>query len=375
MTKKMTYAGVGVNYDAMDPFKRDAQAVAATTDHFVERFGFKVVPWSRGESVFLIETPWGYLGFVVEGLGTKNMVADDLYRLGKQVESLFGKSFYDQVAQCNVAMVVNDTITLGTLPVSLGQYLAVGDSGWFSDERRRADLIEGTRKACVLARCVWGGGETPTLKGIIMPGTSDLSGAAMGWLAKKDRVLGPHKIQHDDAIILIESSGIHANGLTMARKIADKLPDGYLTRLDDGRTYGETLLDPTHIYVALVEDCLNRGVSIHYAVNITGHGWRKLMRATQSFAYIIEYLPKQLPIFDFLQKHGPVDDKEAYGNFNMGAGFALYVSEADVATVLEVAASHKLGALRAGYIEQSNEKKVVIRPKGLEYSGSTLRLR
>src|SRR3990172_4689051 len=150
MTKKMTYAGVGVNYDAMDPFKRDAQAVAATTDHFVERFGFKVVPWSRGESVFLIETPWGYLGFVVEGLGTKNMVADDLYRLGKQVESLFGKSFYDQVAQCNVAMVVNDTITLGTLPVSLGQYLAVGDSGWFSDERRRADLIEGTRKACVL---------------------------------------------------------------------------------------------------------------------------------------------------------------------------------------------------------------------------------
>ena len=176
-------------------------------------------------------------------------------------------------------------------------------------------------------------------------------------------------------IVLIESSGIHANGLTMARKIADKLPDGYLTKLSDGRMYGEALHDPTHIYVGLVEGCLDRGVAIHYAVNITGHGWRKFMRATQPFAYIVEYLPKQLPIFSFLQEHGPVDDKEAYGTFNMGAGFALYVAEADVKVVLGVAASNNLVALRAGHIETTKRKKVVIVPKGLEYEAASLAVR
>jgi phosphoribosylformylglycinamidine cyclo-ligase len=153
------------------------------------------------------------------------------------------------------------------------------------------------------------------------------------------------------------------------------LPDGYLTRLDDGRTYGETLLDPTLIYVSLIEDCLDRGVNIHYAVNITGHGWRKLMRPTQPFIYIIERLPKQLPIFNFLQKHGPIDDAEAYGNLNMGAGFALYLPETDVGAVLEIAASHKLGAFRAGHIEQGDEKRVIIGPKRISYSGTTLDIR
>lgn len=161
----------------------------------------------------------------------------------------------------------------------------------------------------------------------------------------------------------------------MAREIADKLPDGYLTKLTNGRTYGETLLDPTHIYVAFIEECLNRGVNIHYVVNITGHGWRKLMRSTKPFAYIIDVLPSQQLIFEFIKKYGPVDDNEAYGNFNMGAGFALYVSEADTDAVLKGAASHNLGALRAGHIKRSDEKKVVIRPKGLEYSGATLGVR
>lgn len=152
------------------------------------------------------------------------------------------------------------------------------------------------------------------------------------------------------------------------------MPEGYLTKLSDGRLYGETLLDPTHIYVGLVEDCLNVGVDIHYAVNITGHGWRKLMRATQSFTYVIEMLPTQLPIFDFLQEHGPVDDREAYGNLNMGAGFALYVLDTHADAVIHVAKQLGLRAFRAGYVE-SGDKKVVIKPKSLEYASETLAVR
>jgi phosphoribosylformylglycinamidine cyclo-ligase len=382
MTEKMTYAGVGVNYDAMDPFKRMAQLAARQTANNIRRFGFSEVEMSRGESAYLIETPDSYLAQVEEGLGTKNLVADAMYRLT-------GKSYYDQIAQDTVAMIVNDMITLGALPLSVAMHLAVGVSGWFDDEKRCRDLVEGWKKACTLARCAWGGGETPTLKGVVMPKAVVLSGSAMGIVKPKERLITADNIQHGDAIILVESSGIHANGLTMARKITDKLPDGYLTKLDNGRTYGETLLDPTRIYVALIEECLNRGVNIHYAVNITGHGWRKLMRATQPFAYVIEALPSQQLIFEFIQKHGPVDDEEAYGNFNMGAGFTLYVPEKDFRKVDEVhryvfdefhpsgfyTKSHCFDVLCAGHIERSDKRKVVIRPKGLEYLGSTLGVR
>lgn len=371
MTDKMTYSGVGVDYDAMDRFKRMAQFAGRRTTDNIKRLNngeFREVEMSRGESVYLIEAANSYFAHVEEGLGTKNIIADAMYLLT-------GKSYYDHIAQDTVAMIVNDMITLGALPLSVAMHLAVSDSGWFNDEKRSRDLIAGWKNACNMAGCVWGGGETPTLRGVVVPETVVLSGSAIGLVKPKKRLIDPNNIQHGDAIVIVESSGIHSNGLTMARKIADKLPDGYMTLLIGGRTYGETLLDPTHIYTALVEECLNRGVSIHYAVNITGHGWRKFMRAAQSFAYILECLPKQLPIFDFLQKHGPVDDAEAYGNFNMGAGFALYVAEVDTDAVLEVAAAHKLGALYAGHIERSKEKKVLIKPKGLEYSKAALNVR
>ena len=376
MKQNMTYKESGVNYGKMDPWKVRAQKAAQETDFCLSRFGFASVPWTRGESVFLIKIPGlGYLGFVVEGLGTKSLVADALLRLAKKMSSLTGRSYYDCIAQCNAAMAYNDLITLGALPIVYGQYLAVGNSNWFNNNQRGEDLIQGTKKACIMAGCTWGGGETPTLQGIIARGTADLAGATVGIITRDDRLINPINIAHGDAIVIFESSGIHANGLSLARRIAKKLRKGYLTKLSDGRTYGETLLDPTHIYVKIVEECQNCGVHIHYTVNITGHGWRKLMRATKPFKYVIDRLPTQLPIFDFLQKHGPVDNEEAYGNLNMGAGFALYVSEKDVNSVIVVSRSLGFRAFRAGHIEESREKKVIINPVGLEYAGNTLAVR
>jgi phosphoribosylformylglycinamidine cyclo-ligase len=272
-------------------------------------------------------------------------------------------------------MIVNDMITLGALPLSVAMHLAVGVSSWFNDEKRCGDLVDGWKKACELARCAWGGGETPTLKDIVHPNAVVLSGSAVGVVKPKSRLVDAANIRHGDAIVIIGSSGIHANGLTLAREIADNLPEGYLTKLSDGRVYGEALLDPTMIYVALVEDCFNGGINIHYAVNITGHGWRKLMRATQPFAYIIDHIPVPHPVFSFIQEHGPVDDKEAYANLNMGAGFALYVGENDVEKVLVLAHFLGMSALRAGTIEPSKVKRVVIRPLGLEYLGPSLGVR
>ncbi|MSR70935.1 phosphoribosylformylglycinamidine cyclo-ligase [Candidatus Kaiserbacteria bacterium] len=376
----MTYRSSGVNYDAMDPFKRAAQLAARETAPVIGRLNngeFKEFEPSRGESAYLIEAAKSYFAHVEEGLGTKNLVADAMYQLT-------GKSYYDHIAQDTVAMIVNDMITVGALPLSVAMHLAVGDSAWFKDEQRSQDLIDGWQRACILAGAVWGGGETPTLKDIVMPGTVVLSGSAMGLVKPKERLLTGDRIKHNDAIILVESSGIHANGLTMARKIADKLPEGYLTTLSGGRTYGETLLDPTLIYVRFIEECFNKGVDLHYVVNITGHGWRKLMRAPGNFAYIVEHLPRPKPIFDFIQEHGPVDDREAFGNLNMGAGLALYLPHDDVKKVFGVLVGGWAGAvyphiettcIYAGIIEASDRRRVVIKLKNLEYVGEELNIR
>ncbi len=366
--ERMTYAGSGVDYGALDPFKRRAQLAGRATAGEMNRLGMTEVSASRGESAYLIETPDSFLAHVEEGLGTKNLVADAMYRLVPT------RSHYDSIAQDTVAMIVNDMITVGALPLAVAMHLGAGSSEWFHDERRAADLVEGWRRACMLARCTWGGGETPTLSGIVETATVVLAGSAIGVVKPKERLIRGN-IQPGDAIVMFASSGIHANGLTLARAVAERAAHGFLTPLSDGRLYGEALLDPTHIYVGVVEDCLNRGVDMHYAVNITGHGWRKLMRSPEPFAYVIDNVPVPQPVFDFIQATGNMGDAEAYGNLNMGAGFAIYVPEKDVATVLDVAQSFPFKAVRAGHVEKSPTSRVVIAPKGLEFSAETLRVR
>ena len=366
--ERITYAGSGVDYQLLDPFKRRAQAAGRSTADVLRRLGVSELAMSRGESAYLVETPDSFIAHVEEGLGTKNLVADAMYRL------VPGRSYYDHIAQDAVAMIVNDMVTLGALPLAVAMHLGVGSSDWFRDESRAADLIEGWRKACELARCAWGGGETPTLSGVVERATAVLAGSAVGIIRPKGRLIKAC-IQAGDAIVVFESSGIHANGLTLARAVAERASNGYLTPLRDGRSYGEALLDPTHIYVGAIEDCLDRGVDIHYAVNVTGHGWRKLMRAADSFAYIVDTLPATQPVFEFIQSVGNVEDAEAYGNLNMGAGFAIYVPDKDVPAVLEVAKGFPFAALRAGHIEKSPTRRVVITPKGLEYASDTLAVR
>lgn len=365
----ITYQSTGIDYDIMDPFKKAAQQAAKETAGNIERFGMAEVSQSRGESCYLIEASDHYLAHVEETLGTKSLIAEEM-------ERLTGSYYFDKVAQCTVGTIVNDIITLGALPLSLAMHLAVGESKWFANEARIKNLIQGWQRACNLSRCTWAGGESPTLKDVIAPGSILLSGSAIGIIKPKDKLIAGN-IQDSDAIILFESSGVHANGMTLARKIAEKLPQGYLTTINQaGLTYGEALLTPSIIYVPLIEGCQNAGVDIHYAVHITGHGWRKLMRATEPFVYVIEKILKPQIIFDFIQEYGPVDDEEAYGDFNMGAGFAIYVPANDVETVLKVAEELKIKAIKAGYIaKRGNEKKVIIKPKNIEYSGESLDIR
>jgi phosphoribosylformylglycinamidine cyclo-ligase len=363
----MTYAGAGVDYDPLDAFKRAAQLAAAETSGNAEQLGVAPVEWSRGESAYLARTCGHYIGMVEEGLGTKNLVAD-LY------DGALASS-YDKIAKDTVAMIVNDMITLGISPAVVAMHLAVGDSAWFKHTRRTEALVRGWKEACMEARCIWGGGETPVLKGIIEPKACLLSGSS--WGMNSQRLIEPKRVAHGDRILLLTSSGIHANGLTLARAIADKHPEGYTAKLSDGREYGAALLDPTHIYVGFIEDCINVGIDFHYLVNITGHGWRKLMRAPQSLAYVIDHIPTPHPVFSFIQEHGNVSNEEMYGNLNMGAGFALFVPADEVERVYSVMGegNYPFAMLDAGVIVESPEKKVIIKPLDLEFTADTLQVR
>jgi phosphoribosylformylglycinamidine cyclo-ligase len=362
-----TYADSGVNYASLDPVKVLAQQAAAATAPSLARWGLAEVPGSRGESAYVWEEPDAYRAFVIEGLGTKSLVADAL-------RSVTGRSHYDALAQDTVAMIVNDIIVVGAAPQVVTAYWAVGDSAWFDDRERAADLVRGWAAACDAVGATWGGGETPALAGVVVPGTIDLGGACVGVIRPKSRLVLGDRLAPGDAIVLVTSSGIHANGLSLARQVAGTLPDGYGTPLADGATYGEALLAPTHLYARFVEAVFEAGVDVHYLVNITGHGWRKLMRAQRDLTYRLYTLPPVSPLFQFLTVRAGLSADEAYATFNMGAGFAVYVPARDAPAVVAAAAAHGFPAWLAGTVE-AGERAVVIEPLGVTYGGERLAVR
>jgi phosphoribosylformylglycinamidine cyclo-ligase len=366
----LSYESSGVRYDQLDAFKRACQKAAKTTAGLLTSHGYAEPATTRGESAYLIEAEDHFLAHVEEGLGTKNLVADAVY-------AATGKCFYREVAIDTVATIVNDLITCGALPISVAMHAAVGDSGWFADATRTQALVDGFADGCRAAGAVWGGGETPTLGGVVEPEAIVLAGSAIGKISpKKLRIVGD--VRNGDAIIFFASSGVQTNGLSLCRRLASQLKDGYQTPIGHGdrRTYGEALLAPSVIYVAFVRECQRRGVKLNYVAHVTGHGWRKLMRLDEPFVYEITS-PRPAPaLFQFMMEAGPIDRREAYATFNMGVGFAAYVSQQNVEAALSIAKATGYDAWVAGQVKKDGDRKAVVVPSlGLTYESDTLQLR
>lgn len=362
-----TYAKSGVDYSKMDPIKVLAQQKAKSTAPQHAYFGNKEIGASRGESAYVWEEADAYRSLVIEGLGTKNQVAHAM-------REHTGKTHYDTLAQDTIAMIVNDLIVVGALPQVVNAYWALGESKWLDDEKRAQDLINGWAAACEASGATWGGGETPTLVGTIAPDTIDLAGSAFGIISPKKRLVLGDKLTDGDVVVLIESSGIHANGITLTRQIADDLPAGFATKMSNGEMFGEALLKPTHLYIALVRDLMEQETDIHYMVNVTGHGWRKLMRATKPFTYEFDDVPPVQPEFEFIQASVKADDTEMYGNFNMGAGFAIYVPAEFGERVVAAAKKQNLKAWVAGRVK-AGPRQVIIKPKNVILEGDSMAVR
>lgn len=366
----LSYEKSGVRYDELDAFKRACQKAARTTSGVLRDHGYAEPATTRGESAYLIEGADHFLAHVEEGLGTKNLVADAVY-------AATGRNFYREIAIDTVATIVNDLITCGALPISVAMHAAVGDSGWFGDSARAEALVAGFAEGCRTAGAVWGGGETPTLGGIVEPKAIVLAGSAIGKIQpKSQRIVGD--VKDGDAILFFASSGVQTNGLSLCRRLATQLPQGFQTPIGRGdpRTFGEALLAPSVIYVAFVRECQRRGLKLNYVAHVTGHGWRKLMRLEEPFVYEIASPRPPPALFEFMIEAGPIERREAYATFNMGIGFAAYVAPENAAAALEVARATGYDAWMAGRVTKQGERKAVVVPSiGLTFEGDTLQVR
>jgi phosphoribosylformylglycinamidine cyclo-ligase len=363
----LTYEAAGVVYDLIDPLKVQAQRAAAATAANLAAHGLREVAASRGESAYVVDAGPFYLASIVECLGSKAIVAD-------QMQRLTGRSYYAQIAQDTIAMAVNDLITVGATPLVVQAYWAAGGSDWFADAERAGALVQGWKQACDDCGVAWGGGETPALAGIVADGRIDLAAACTGIVSPKTRLTLGERLAPGDAIVLLTSSGIHANGLSLARRLAERLPQGYLTPIDGASTFGEALLAPTLLYPKVTEALHRAGITPHYCANITGHGWRKLMRHPRALGYRIHTVPPVPPVLRFVQERASLSDEEAYGTLNMGAGFALFVDPNEAQAAVGVAQAQGIAAWVAGEAH-SGPKRVVIEPLGLAFEGESLQLR
>lgn len=316
----MTYAEAGVDIEAGDEVVRMIKpALRRTYSPRVMGLHGAFAGMFRldfNESLFKRNYRDPVLVACTDGVGTKVMLAIEMDRL-------------DTIGIDCVAMNVNDLIVQGAEPLFFLDYLGLSSM----DTHRTVEIIKSIAKGCEIAGCSLIGGECAEMPDIYREGDFDVAGFAVGVVELK-RATDPTRMAKGDVILGLASSGVHSNGYTLVRKIIEsrKLDlNGVYTELDDERTLGEALLEPTRIYARSITQLLS-GYTVKKVVtgmaHITGGGLPgNLNRA----------LPEDLdakidlgawevpPIFRFLQSRGGVDEEEMYRVFNMGIGYCLVV--------------------------------------------------
>src|SRR5947209_2973265 len=181
---RSAYSSAGVDYATLDAGKRNALTEALATSGLLSARGGRALDESRGEPAFVFELGGQTLAFVLETLGTKSIIA-------RQLEDQLGGVVFDHVAYDTVAAVVNDLCCVGALPLVVNAYFATGASDWYADVEVHGALLAGWREGCVDAGATWGGGESPSLAGLVSELDIELAGSAVGLIpAGREAILG-----------------------------------------------------------------------------------------------------------------------------------------------------------------------------------------
>jgi phosphoribosylformylglycinamidine cyclo-ligase len=319
----LTYAEAGVDIDASE---------AATAALIGATEGFE------GDFAGLLDIGDRYLALAADGVGTKLLVAEAI-------------GDYSTIGIDCIAMNVNDLVAAGVEPVAFVDYLAVEEPDDETSEQIGDGLAEGAARANVALI----GGETAVMPEVVKG--LDIAGTCAGLAGKGD--LFPGQAEAGDSLVGFPSSGIHSNGLTLARQAVTQeheYTDPFPPNPD--RSIAEELLEPTRIYTELL-DAL-QAHDTHAAAHVTGGGWGNLTRMGD-FRYEITDPFEAQPVFEFVQEEGNVSDEEMHRTFNMGTGFVAAVPEEEADSLVEATADSRI----IGEVQEGDEAVAI---RGLELS-------
>ncbi|HKN57810.1 MAG TPA: phosphoribosylformylglycinamidine cyclo-ligase [Gemmatimonadaceae bacterium] len=272
-----------------------------------------------------------------DGVGTKIKVAIDAER-------------HDTIGRDLVNHCVNDILVQGALPLFFLDYVAFGKL----DPRVVEAVVAGVASGCKENGCALIGGETAEMPGLYSAPDYDLAGFIVGYV-EEDEVLGAHRVQPDDILVALPSSGLHTNGYSLARKI---VTDRLKLRMTDvfpggSGSVADVLLAEHKSYLPALKPVLG---SVHAMAHITGGGLpENLDRVLPStLDAVLDVSSWRVPdVFRVLMEAGQVEPAEMYRTFNMGVGMVVICAPSDVKSVLSAAGraglkGWRIGTLRPG---------------------------
>ena len=282
--------------------------------------------------------------------------------VGTKLKLAFLMDKHDTVGIDCVAMCVNDVVCQGARPLIFLDYIATG----YLDPEKVEKIVAGVAEGCRQAGCALIGGETAEMPDFYPAGEYDLAGFTVG-LVDRERSISGERVREGDVLVGMASSGVHSNGYSLVRKLV--LTEGRDLNAPveafGGKSWGETLLTPTKIYVKpALRACA--AADVHGIAHITGGGFiENIPRILPDglTAYIDLGTWPVLPVFTELQKLGGLTDRQIYNTFNMGIGMVFAVDAAEADAVIAALAACGESAYRIGEVGKTGEdgERLVLR--------------
>jgi len=341
------YKDVGIDIKKIKKIQNQIGKDIEKTQEFLD-FG-KVIS-GFGHYAGLIEIGNKIMALHTDGVGTKILLAQ-----------LMNK--YDTIGIDCIAMNVNDIVCVGSKPMGYLSYIALQKT----NDTLLKEITKGLIKGAKLSNIAIVGGETAILPDIItgkaIDYNFDLAGMIFGIIYDRKKMILGNKIKNGDLIIGIDSSGLHSNGYTLARKILLEKYDVNSSPEYLETTLGKELLKPTTIYSKTILKIINEFDTkvIHGLSHITGGAFTKLKRLNSNVDYILDNLPQTKGIFKQIMKDGNIDETEMYKTFNMGVGFCVVASKEKAGNIIESINKDNLKSQVIGKIKSNGKGNTFIK--------------
>lgn len=317
MSSNLSYRDAGVDIDAADQLIENIKPYAKRTMRpevlgGIGGFGALVEISKKFREPVLVSG--------TDGVGTKLKLAFELNR-------------HDTVGVDLVAMSVNDILVQGAEPLFFLDYFACGKL----NVEDATEVIKGIALGCEIAGCALIGGETAEMPGMYPSGEYDLAGFAVG-VVEKSKIITGKSIQPGDVVLGLASSGAHSNGYSLIRKVLALANIDYTSEFTEGKTWADTILTPTKIYVKSILALMN-AMTVKGLAHITGGGIRENIPRILPDNVMVEIQEGAWqfpPLFEWLEKTGNIARAEMYRTFNCGIGMVVIVPENEMQQAVEL---------------------------------------